>query len=318
MSVLLLTNTYPTDSEPGATPCLKRQVSALRAQGVEIELFHIDHLNKLNYVRAAWKMFLMSFHRKRYDLIHAHYGHCGMLARLQFKYPVVVTFHGSDLLDRKDRVIGRIAAKLADGVIVMTQQMKCATGRKDAHIIPFGVDTDLFTPYPTAEARRDLGLPLDAELVLFPWNPARPVKRFDIVREAIRILQEKQEKARLIVVYDKPQEVVAKHMNACDVMILASDHEGSPMAVREAMACNLPIVSVDVGDVRQIIEDVEGCYLCEQEAEDLAQKLSWALDRGGRTDGARMIKKLDAAWAARKVISVYDSVLSKSGRGYGG
>jgi len=312
LRVLAVTNAYPTDEIPGDTPCIKDQIVALRAQGVKVDLLHIDRsLGKLSYAKAAWRLFLISFQSKRYDLIHAYYGHCGLLARLQFKYPVVVTFRGSDLLSRKDGAIGRMVARLVEGVIVMSEEMKRVAKRNDAYVIPFGVDSDHFTPYPMELARRDLRLLLNGKLVLFPWDPARPEKRFDIVERAIQALQREQEKASLVVVFDKPHEVVAKYMNACDVMVLASDYEGSPMAVREAMACNLPIVSVDVGDVRQVIGDTDGCYLCKQEAGDLAEKLSRALNRGERTDGARMIRRMDAAWAAEQVISVYNLVLNK-------
>jgi len=314
IGVLAVTNCYPTDEIPGDSPCIKDQILALRAQGVEVDLLHIDRSKgKLSYARAAWRLFLTSFHGKRYDLVHAYYGHCGLVARFQLRHPVVVTFRGSDLLSRKDGAVGRMVARFADGVIVMSEEMKRVTKRNDAHIIPFGVKLDAFAPYPREPARRDLGLPLTDKLVLFPWDPVRPEKRFDIVEDAIRALQEEQEKVRLVVVFNKPHEVVAKYMNASDVMVLASDHEGAPMAVREAMACNLPIVSVDVGDVRQIIGDTEGCYLCKQEAGDLAEKLRWALTGGGRTNGSQVIRRMDVAWAAEQVIAVYNLVLKKRG-----
>lgn len=312
ISVLAVTNAYPTDQTPGDAPCIEDQIAALRAQGVNVDLLRIDRSKrKLSYARAAWRLFLTSFQSKRYDLIHAYYGHCGLLARLQLRYPVVVTFRGSDLLSRKDGAIGRMVARLVDSVIVMSEEMKRAAKRRDAHIIPFGVNSYLFTPYPMEQARSDLGLPLSDKLILFPWDPGRPEKRFDIVVETIRILQKEQERVRLVVMFNKPHEVVAKYMNACDAMVLASDHEGAPMAVREAMACNLPIVGVDVGDVRQIFGHTEGCYLCKREATDLAEKLGWVLSRGDRTDGSRFVRKMDAAWAAEQVISAYYRVLNR-------
>jgi teichuronic acid biosynthesis glycosyltransferase TuaC len=312
ISVLAVTNTYPTDEMPGDTPCIKDQILALRAQGIKVDLLHIDRSKgKLSYAKTAWRLFLTSFQGKRYDLIHAYYGHSGLLARLQLRYPIVVTFRGSDLLSRKDGAIGKIVSRLVEGVIVMSEEMKRAAKRKDAHVIPFGVNSDLFTPCPMEQARRDLGLSLSDRLVLFPWDPARAEKRFDIVQQAIQMLQKEQENVCLVMVFNKPHEVVAKYMNACDTMVLASDHEGAPMAVREAMACNLPIVSVDVGDVPQIIGDTEGCYLCKREAGDLAEKLGWILSWGERTDGSRVVRKMDAAWAAAQVISVYNLVLNK-------
>lgn len=312
LRVLAVTNTFPTEKLPGDTPCIRDHIFALRAQGVDVDLWHIDRSNKLNYAKAAWKLFLLSFRRKRYDLIHAFYGHCGLLSRLQFRYPVVVTFRGSDLLSRRDGAIGRIVVRLVDEIIVMSEEMKRAAKRNDAHIIPFGVNLNLFTPYPMARARRELGLPLKERLILFPWDPARSEKRFDIVKEAIHALKKEHKRIGLVVVFDKPHEILARYMNACDAMVLASDREGAPVAIREAIACNLPIVSVDVGDVRQVIGDAEGCYLCRREPQDIAERLSWILKRKKRTKKAATNTPLDAASSAQQVISVYNLVLNRS------
>jgi teichuronic acid biosynthesis glycosyltransferase TuaC len=233
---------------------------------------------------------------------------------LQARYPIIVTFLGSDLLDRRDGVIGKIAAKLADGIIVQSEEMKRVAKRDDSYIIPFGVNLDLFTSYPMEDARRQLGLALDEKFILFPWNPARPVKRFDLVQEAIRIVQQRYDRVILVPIFDQPHETVAKYMSACNVMVLASDHEGSPMALREAIACNLPIVAVDVGDVRQIIENTEGCYLCKREPSDIAEKLGLVLERGRRIFGECGVRQVDTARCADQVVLIYDSILNSHRR----
>jgi teichuronic acid biosynthesis glycosyltransferase TuaC len=309
--ILAVTNTYPITEKPGDTPQIRDQLDALKARGVEVDLMYVDrYKGKRGYAEAAWRILLLTFQRKRYDLIHAYYGHCGLLARLQARYPIIVTFLGSDLLDPKDSPIGKVVARLADGIIVQSIEMKQIAKRDDAFIIPFGVNLDLFISYPMEDARQELGLALDEKLVLFPWNPARHVKRFDLVQEAIQIVQERYNRVRLVSLFDQPHETVVKYMNACNVMVLASEHEGSPMALREAMACNLPIISVDVGDVRQIIENTEGCYLCKREPADIAEKLCLALERGCRTYGGRVVRQADAAWGANQVMLLYDYVLN--------
>ena len=313
LSILVVTNTYPTVDAPGDAPQIKDQVEALRASGIEVEVMYVSHYRGVwSYVAAAWRILLLSFKPRRYDLIHAYYGHCGFLARLQTKYPVIVTFLGSDLLYPRDRRIGKPAARLADGIIVQSEEMKRVAKRKDAYVIPFGVNVNLFKPYAMEDARYELGLALDEKLILFPWNPARTVKRFDLIQEAVRIVQQRCDRVRLVSIFDQPHEIVAKYMNACDVMVLASFHEGSPMALREAMACNLPIVSVDVGDVRQIIEGIEGCYLCTYEPTDIAAKLLLTLEQRRRTCGASVIRQADASWGSDQVLQLYHSVLQTS------
>lgn len=311
LRILAVTNTYPTTEKSGDSPQIRDQIEALQLRGVHVELMYINrYKGKRSYFQAAWRIALLSFQSKRYDLIHAFYGHCGFLARLQVKYPIVVTFLGSDLLHSRDGAIGKVAAKLADGIIVQSEEMKRVSKRDDAYVIPFGVNLRIFKPSSVEEVRRELGFSVEEKLVLFPWNPSRYVKRFDIIQAAVRILQAKHDKVVLVTVYDQPHEIVAKYMNACNVLVLASEHEGSPMALREAMACNLPIVAVDVGDVRQMIGNTEGCYLCKREPVDIAEKIELVIGSGNRTSGYQDIRLQDASWGADQVLLLYQSVLA--------
>jgi len=310
LHALAITNTFPTLDTPGDSPQILDQIEALKSAGILIDTLYVDRYKGVRgYIAAAWKIFLLSFQKKKYDIIHAYYGHCGLLARLQFRYPIVITFLGSDLLHPRDGTIGKVAARLADGIIVQSEEMKRMSKREDAYIIPFGINLNLFKPCPTQDARHELGLDPDEKLLLFPWNPARAVKRIDIIQKAVQILQQRHIKVRIISIFNQPHEVVAKYMNACNAMVLASDHEGSPMALREAMACNLPIISVDVGDVRQIIENVQGCYLCRRDPADIAEKLILSLELARRTNGERIIRQHDAAWSAGQVLELYARVL---------
>ena len=320
ISVLAVVNTFPSDTDPG-NPSIKEQLLALQERGVHIDLLIIETSDKKSYLNVAWRLFLLTFQKRRYCLIHAYYGLCGLLALLQFKYPIIVTFLGSDLLNSKngryvpsrDSVIGRIVARLVDGIIVMTEEMKQVIKRENALIIPFGIDLSIFYPCPKEQARLALDIPLDEKLILFPWKPTRPEKRFDIIEEAIHLLQAKFDKVHLVTLYNKPHETVAKYMNACDVMVLASEHEGSPVTVKEAIACNLPVVSVHVGDVAGLIKEIDGCYLCERTPKDMAQKIGWVLKRGQRVNGHQKIITMTIDWAVEKVLDLYRHTSSKTG-----
>ena len=124
---------------------------------------------------------------------------------------------------------------------------------------------------PQPESRKQLGLPLDKHLVLFAAYSCRPVKRRHLAREAVTLLQREVD-VELVEIFDVPHKLVPLYMNACDALVITSKHEGSPTAVKEALACNLPIVSLRVGDVAQRIQEVEGCVLCDDDAQRPLQK----------------------------------------------
>ena len=307
IQVLVLTNTYPSETRPGDTPSIKDQVEDLRRLGATVDVFYIDGSQKLNYLWGALKILSLWLTPRKYDILHAFYGHSGALAQLQKKYPVVVTFLGSDLLSEKDSRIGKYAARKADGVIVMTEEMKIESGR-DARVIPFGANTHIFKPRPKHKARAELGLPPDKKLILFPWDPTRPEKRYWLAEEAVSLLNHESD-AELLALHNKPREMISKYMNACDAMILTSRHEGSPLAVREAIACKLPVVAVDVGDVRAIIERSNGGYIAEGSAQAIAEKLSLALDPAQAFFDVPSFA-YDSLSSAKQVLSFYQQMLT--------
>lgn len=312
MRILFVTNRYPTNETPGSSPCIEQQRRDIQRLGHDVDVLFINgEKSKVNYLKAMWRVFWASQVRNQYDLIHAHYGYCGFVARFQFRCPVIVTFRGSDVLSRRERLVSRLVARCVDRTIVMTEEMKRLLGRDDAHVIPYGIDLDLFKPCVQAEARRELGLSLETPLVLFPYDPKRTLKRFDLVEQAVAILKGEFPGIQVLAIYDRLHESVASYMNACDAMVLTSDREGAPVAIREAMACNLSIVSVDVGDVADIIRDTEGCYICRQTPDDIAAKLAQVLKARKRTNGRLAVSGLDTSKATVDVAAVYQELVAE-------
>jgi glycosyltransferase involved in cell wall biosynthesis len=203
-----------------------------------------------------------------------------------------------------------------DRTIVVSEEMKEKGRLGKSAVIPCGVDLEQFKPMPKEEARKKLNLPQDKKLVLYAGEYFRPIKRFDIVWESMEVLRDRNPDVELVLVAKKPLNEVPIYMNACDVLVLVSDGEGSPQVIKEAMACNLPIVSVPAGDVPQVIGGTEGCYLCSQDPKEVADKLELALQRGKKTDGRERIKHLELGAISRRIITLYDSLL-KEKKGHG-
>ena len=181
----------------------------------------------------------------------------------------------------------------------------------NAVIIPCGVNLDLMVPMQRFSARKKLNLSLDKKYLLFPGNPLNPIKRYDMFVDVLEVLQKDGLLVEKLVLKSIPHNMMPLYYNASDVLVLVSDSEGSPTVVKEAMACNLPIVFVDVGDVKEVIGDIEGCYRAKRQPEDIAKKIKLVLRRNKRTNGREKIKHLRLEYIAHKVISVYKEAAKK-------
>jgi glycosyltransferase involved in cell wall biosynthesis len=283
--------------------------------GIEADYFPVaGTFSRWNYLKAALKLFWLSLRGglASYDLIHAHYGYNGVVARCQWRKPLVLTLMGSDVYRKYERPIARVLVRLVSAVIVPGAQMKTLIDNHPADVIPCGIDLDTFVPMNRAQMRQKHNLADDKKLVLFPYNPARAyTKRPDIIQAAVNQI----DGAEMVIVYGKTSQDVAEYMNACDAFAMASSYEGSPAAVREALACNLPVVSVDVGDVKVHLAGVSGCYICERDPVDMAAKLRQVFADGKPLDkGREYALQFSLKDAAACTVEVYKRVLQKYGK----
>ena len=173
-------------------------------------------------------------------------------------------------------------------------------------MIPSGLNFDLFRVMPQDEARRAAALPMDKKLVLFVGNPDLARKRYGLARETVDRLAERMPGVELLLGWGVPHDRMPYLMNAADALIFTSLQEGSPNAVKEALACNLPVVSVPVGDVAERLRGVSNCELVpDDKPEALAAALERVLQRGGRSEGRAAVANLDEQVIAQRVINVY-------------
>lgn len=323
LKVLMVTTNWPAPGGPRTSHFIKRQADFLQAAGVDVEVFHFRAQKSLLSYLKAWLAVRRKLRSSRYDLIHAQFGQSGLMA-LPKRIPYVVTLRGSDILgtvsDRSGKYtaagkinqrISRMVAAKADAVILVSEHMQANLPRLEScNIIPSGIDFDLFRSMPRDQARRKLGLPLNERLVLFVGNPKQARKRHQLATAAVDLLNRRLP-VRLVVGWGVPHTDIPVYMAACDALIFTSMQEGSPNAVKEALACNLPVVSVAVGDVEQRIGGVEGCELCRDESpEAIASALERVLLRGKRVEGRISVDHLSETAITQQVIDVYRSALA--------
>jgi glycosyltransferase involved in cell wall biosynthesis len=209
-----------------------------------------------------------------------------------------------------------LGARLADEVIVVSEHLGDKLGRSDYHVIPSGIDLELFRPIDRLRARRQIGWSGEGRYVLFVANPDKPIKRHWLAHRAVEAAQNAftEDKPELVVVQGKPPEAIPVYMSAADALVLTSISEGSPNVVKEALACNLPVVSVDVGDVRERVSGVDGCIVCQDDLpQTIAAGIIQVLRDEGRIAGRSAVLCLDGRLMAEKTLAVYRRAIQGQG-----
>jgi teichuronic acid biosynthesis glycosyltransferase TuaC len=242
MRALIVTNMWPTASEPALGSYVRDQVDALRElDGVDVDVFAFP---PGGYLRAARDLRRHHHRRERFDIVHAHFGLTAWPALALRGAPHVVTLHGTDLRHPRSRRITRAALPFVDLVAAVSpelaREVPGAGERRRVAVLPCGVDLDRFTPIPRAEARERLRLPPDEPCVLFPADPARAVKRFDRAQEAAG-------DTRLLTLGRVHPFEVPLYINAANAVLVPSSREGFGLAVLEALACDVPVLATPVG-----------------------------------------------------------------------
>ena len=288
-------------------PFILEQGDALTGIGVVVEYFTIRGKGIAGYL-GNYKKLLAKINGFNPDIVHAHYGLSGLLANLQRKVPVVTTYHGSDINKAWIFRFSRLCMMLsAHNIFVSSKNQTIAGLTRNQSLIPCGVDINLFSPVDKVLARKDMGLDNAFTYILFAGAFQNKVKNAALAQASVAGIP----KVTLLELKDYSREQVALLMNAVDVALMTSLTEGSPQFVKEAMACNCPVVSVPVGDVSEVLTGVEGCYISTYEPADVAEKIRLVLETGKRIEGRERIiyLKLDSDSVARRILEVYNSVV---------
>lgn len=291
-------------------PFIVEQAEALKRHGCEIEYLGLQGKGIKGYLKnlPALRHRIQAF---RPDVIHAHYGLSGLLANLQRRLPVVTTYHGSDINEKKVFRFSKIAMRhSAWNIFVSQKTLDIAQPKKHYSLLPCGIDLSEVQLAEKSEARRKMKLDEKKKYVLFAGAFDNAVKNAPLAKETIALMQ--KENVELLELKGYSREEVTLLMCAADAFLMTSFTEGSPQVIKEALACGCPIVSVDVGDVQERVEGVEGCYVATtREPKELAVLLQKTFDFQGKTKGREKIitDGLDNSQVADKLMSLYNIVV---------
>ena len=293
------------------SPIIKSQGDSLVSCGIEVEYFLIKGKGLRGYLSHV-KLLRKYLRENSFDVIHVHYSLSAFTASLAGARPMVVSLMGSDVkATGLYKMVIRVFARVFGWkeIVVKSSDMYEDLKIRRARIIPNGVDLELFKSLDKEKCRLGLDWDADGVHVLFPADPSREEKDFELAVAATNLLDSS---VKMHVFKQVDHKKTPLYFNAADVVLLTSKWEGSPNVIKEALACGCPIVSTDVGDVRERMAGVEGCYVANtRKPEELAGLLRKALSFEGRTKGRDKIiaDGIDNRQVAKQLIEIYERVL---------
>ena len=325
MKVLQITTNYPTERNPIFGIFMKEQVESLEPLGVKNTIFFSNGSEKgvekkyggmkthfLSVFKLQWHLIT-----NHYDLIHCHSNISGLILALSGGWifnKCILSFQ-NDPEKYQDAKLFKKLYPLFNKIIVKkpTRYLQ----RSKVVYLPNGCNTDFFRPMDKNECKKLLGLSLDKDYILFvDSNTAkkRTQKRKDRFDETLKILKEKYEhnNVKELVMIGVSRDMVPVYMNACRLHLMTSDQEGSPNSIKECIMCNVPIVSTDVGNVRDMAQDIEGCYISNSfEAEELAGIVHKVLcsDKPFKGRESLISKGYGMETVAQRLKALYDEVI---------
>lgn len=306
----------------------KRQVESLGKAKIEVKVFFLasrTSLSKLISESLRFREMIKAFHP---DVIHCHYGTMtSFFCTVNTSIPLVITFHGSDLnktpsdgiiKDYIGRFLSQLSSLKAKRIICVGSKLveKLWWAKRKAVVIPMGIDADKFSPYDKKAARKKLNWDEQTKVILFNSNNQN-VKRLDIALKVFEFVKKRIPSAHLeILKGNVVPDMIPFYINASDCLLMCSDSEGGPMIIKEALACNLPIVATDVGDVKERLMNVSGTYVTLQDEINLSEKVIAVLESTNESEGRKKIisDELSEKQVAEKVEKIYSEVFDEFGR----
>ena len=298
------------NSKAGISPIIKNQGESLRSAGIDIDFYTLVGKGLKGYLSNVPRL-RKYLRRNKYDVIHAHYSLVGIIVALAGVRRLIVSLMGSDIYEYAWlRFITRVFSRLFWKVtIVKSEGMKTFLRIKNAIVVPNGVNLKKFRTFSQKEINEKIPS-FGKKQVLFIGSPVKKEKNLALAKKAFDKIN--LDNVEFLPLHGVESELIPYYMNAASVLILTSLWEGSPNVIKEAMACNLPIVSVNVGDVEQVIGNTEGCYIAESNVSELAEKLRLALAFDSRTKGREKVMGLSGELIAKRIINIYKTCAKKS------
>jgi len=313
MKILHITNNYPTANFPIFGIFVKEQIESLNKTDNINEVLFINgrEKGKFEYIKSVYRI-RKKLNAEKFDVIHCHHALsaiCLILSGKSKNNKVLVSFQNDPIHELGSKVFNFIKRNTNGWIFKNNSDL---ITDEFSFYLPNGVNTKFFKPMDKQVARKRLNLNSDAIYVLFvSSNKVRKQKRYDRFSETVTILKEKYNYNIIqeIKLINTSRDKIPFYFNAVDIHLLSSDFEGSPNSVKESMACNTPVISTNVGNVAELLENVKGCYVSENNTpEELAKLVDLALKENNNGLEKLLQLELDIDSVAIKLNNIYTKI----------
>ena len=292
------------------SPFIIEQVESLKKMDIHIEYFLIKGKGWTGYLKSLSKL-KKKIKNKKFNLIHAHYGLSGLLATLQRKIPVIITFHGSDININKNYKWSFIASRLSSKNIFVhkdqPKKLKVMLNEKD--IIPCGINLKIFQPKDKVALRKKLNWDQKKVYILFSSSFDKPVKNVNLAYKSTQNIKNSE----LIELKNYTKIELSNLMNAADLLLVTSFSETGPLIVKEAIACNCPVVSTDVGDVKEIIVKRKNSFVTSYNPKEIEAVIKKVIKLKKPVPKDELtLQEYDLNYAAQRIKVVYQECLKNN------
>ena len=299
-----------------------KEIAHLGRLGLETRTFMFDAgANPMRaLIRARELRRLVREYRP--DIVHAHYGSLtAFVCAVATRGPLVITCRGSDLnpspMDGPlrsvaQKLLSHLAVWRASAIICVSRRLRDRLWwcKDKAVVIPTGIDMEQFRPIPKREARKHLGWEDNERVVLFNAGRTPKVKRLDLAESSVAVMRQRTGEVRFVMlVGDTPHQEIPMYLSGADCLLMTSDHEGSPDIIKEALACDLPIVSVDVGDVSERLEGVRPSKIVPRDPHAIGSAAADIVLSEQKSNGREVVKNISATAVRDKIVELYRRVL---------
>jgi teichuronic acid biosynthesis glycosyltransferase TuaC len=315
MKVLHVTNNYPTSKYPIFGIFVKEQIDSLTRQGVENEIFFINgrENGKKEYLKAIWRI-RKKIEQGNFDIIHCHHVFSAIVLLLTFRFfdhKCVVSYQNPPKREG-GMFIYKLINIFFNAIIVKNSSILI---NNKVFYLPNGVNLDFFKDYSYEESIEKLKLNDKKKYILFMDSfKRRSQKRIDRFNAVIEILKKGGNPYNIesLILTNTERSLIPYYMSVSSLHLLTSDFEGSPNSVKECLACNTPVVSTPVGNVQDLIGDVEGCFISKSfDTNELAGLVINSLDINNFQGRDKIItKNLDIITVAKELTKIYIKIIN--------